>query len=180
MSEVTNNAAVSGECKLVPVTQLKKWHRDLDACQKVIWLQGGFDPAYCMDAQDCLKEMDTVLMAPELPTNFIACKVDESCVGAIPAPDEDIGELLMMADMADNSEDHEDHAMYMRWVIRMRKDESAITRLQAEVAARDQRIAELEAALGSAAIIVRRHVTSNWSADVRDQVDAALSKGEPK
>ncbi len=40
---------------------LKKWQRDLDACQKVIWLRGGFDPAYCADAQDCIKEMDVIL-----------------------------------------------------------------------------------------------------------------------
>jgi hypothetical protein len=43
---------------------LKKWQRDLDACQKVIWLRGGFDPAYCKDAQDCIKEMDALLSKP--------------------------------------------------------------------------------------------------------------------
>ena len=44
---------------------LKTVHRDLDACQKVIWLAGcrprvpgGFDPAYCEDAQARLKEID--------------------------------------------------------------------------------------------------------------------------
>ena len=44
---------------------LKKVHRDFDACQKVIWLAGcrprvpgGFDPAYCEDAQARLKEID--------------------------------------------------------------------------------------------------------------------------
>jgi hypothetical protein len=44
---------------------LKTVHRDLDACQKVIWLAGcrprvpgGFDPAYCEDAQERLKEID--------------------------------------------------------------------------------------------------------------------------
>lgn len=67
MPEVTNKAAVSGEYKLVPMQQLKKWHRDLDACQKVMWIRGGFDPAYCMDAQDCLKEMEGVLAAPVPP-----------------------------------------------------------------------------------------------------------------
>ena len=51
----------------VSLEQLKKWHRDLDACQKVIWLRGGFDPAYCTDAQDCLKEMDAVMAATEAP-----------------------------------------------------------------------------------------------------------------
>ncbi|WP_312374927.1 hypothetical protein [Pseudomonas oryzihabitans] len=44
---------------------LKMVRRDLDACQKVIWLAGcrphvpgGFDPAYCEDAQARLKEID--------------------------------------------------------------------------------------------------------------------------
>ncbi|WP_288464747.1 hypothetical protein [uncultured Pseudomonas sp.] len=49
----------------VTAAWLKKVHRDLDACQKVIWLAGcrprvpgGFDPAYCEDAQERLKEID--------------------------------------------------------------------------------------------------------------------------
>lgn len=43
---------------------LKTVHRDLDACQKVIWIAGcgprgyGFDPAYCEGAQARLKEID--------------------------------------------------------------------------------------------------------------------------
>lgn len=44
---------------------LKMVRRDLDACQKVIWLAGcrprvpgGFDPAYCEDAKARLKEID--------------------------------------------------------------------------------------------------------------------------
>lgn len=56
--------------------QLKKWHRDLDACQKVIWLSGcrpqvpgGFDPAYCTDAQASLKEIEAVMAAPPLIDN---------------------------------------------------------------------------------------------------------------
>jgi hypothetical protein len=68
MPEETKNAALSGEWKLVPMAQLKKWHRDMDACQKVMWLRGGFDPAYCMDAQGCLKEMEGVLAASVPPT----------------------------------------------------------------------------------------------------------------
>lgn len=43
---------------LVPVNRLKHVHRDLDACQRVIWLAGGFDPAYCTDAQARLKEIE--------------------------------------------------------------------------------------------------------------------------
>lgn len=52
----------------VPHVQLKAWHRNLDACQKVIWLAGcrpqvpgGFDPAYCTDAQHSLKEIEATL-----------------------------------------------------------------------------------------------------------------------
>ncbi|WP_177477853.1 hypothetical protein [Pseudomonas sp. GW531-T4] len=48
----------------VPRDLLKKWHRDLDACQKAIWLAGGFDPAYCTDAQACLGEMNDLLAVP--------------------------------------------------------------------------------------------------------------------
>ena len=46
---------------------LKKIRRDLDACQRVIWLAGGFDPAYCSDAQECLKEIDKLLEQPDGP-----------------------------------------------------------------------------------------------------------------
>ncbi|QHF28533.1 hypothetical protein PspR32_12245 [Pseudomonas sp. R32] len=48
----------------VPANKLKKIHRDLDACQKVIWLRGGVDPAYCKDAQDSLKDIDALLAQP--------------------------------------------------------------------------------------------------------------------
>lgn len=59
----------------VSLEQLKKWHRDLDACQKVIWLAGcrprvpnGFDPAYCEDAQVSLAQMDSVMTATHTDT----------------------------------------------------------------------------------------------------------------
>jgi hypothetical protein len=71
MHDETKKSAVSGEWKPVPMAQLKKWHRDLDACQKVMWLRGGFDPAYCMDAQDCLKEMDSVLATSVPPAGDV-------------------------------------------------------------------------------------------------------------
>lgn len=51
----------------VSLGQLRAIHRDLDACQKVIWLAGvrprgyGFDPAYCSDAQARLSEIDTLI-----------------------------------------------------------------------------------------------------------------------
>lgn len=59
------------ELRLVTVDQLKKIHRELDACQKVIWLAGcrprvpgGFDPAYVTGAQEQLKVIEA-LMANE-------------------------------------------------------------------------------------------------------------------
>lgn len=57
---MTNNPTIDG----VSREDLKKWRRDLDACQRVIWLAGGFDPAYCTDAQECIAQMDSVLDAP--------------------------------------------------------------------------------------------------------------------
>lgn len=55
--------AVPDDCASVPVAGLKQVHRDLDACQKVIWLVGGFDPAYCEDAQARLKDIEGWLAA---------------------------------------------------------------------------------------------------------------------
>lgn len=55
----------------VPVKTLQHIHRDLDACQKVIWLAGcrpfgyGFDPAYVTEAQARLKEIDALLSGGE-------------------------------------------------------------------------------------------------------------------
>lgn len=49
---------------LIDHEALKRIHRDLDACQKVIHLAGGFDPAYCKDAQARLKEIDALLTQP--------------------------------------------------------------------------------------------------------------------
>ncbi|YCH23113.1 hypothetical protein M1D96_06310 [Pseudomonas sp. D1-3] len=52
---------------------LQRTHRDLDACQKVIWLAGvgtrgyGFHPAYCEDAQARLTEIDAFLSATAQP-----------------------------------------------------------------------------------------------------------------
>lgn len=59
----------AADLRLVSVEQLKKIHRDLDACQKVIWLAGvrprgyGFDPSYVTDAQERLKEIETLIAA---------------------------------------------------------------------------------------------------------------------
>lgn len=47
---------------VVPVLLLKKIHRDLDACQKVIWLgMPHADPAYCEDAKATLREIEELL-----------------------------------------------------------------------------------------------------------------------
>lgn len=51
----------AAELRLVTVEQLKKIHRELDACQKVIWLRGGFDPAYVTDAQEQLKVIEALM-----------------------------------------------------------------------------------------------------------------------
>ena len=51
----------------VSAYDLKRIHRDLDACQKVIWLAGGFDPAYCNDAQESLRLIDAMLSAATKP-----------------------------------------------------------------------------------------------------------------
>lgn len=58
------------DLRLVSVEQLKKIHRELDACQKVIWLAGcrpqvpgGFDPAYVTGAQEQLKVIEELLAA---------------------------------------------------------------------------------------------------------------------
>lgn len=52
--------------RVVTTDWLKQLHRDLDACQKVIWLGlDGADPSYCRDAQARLKEIDALLAQPE-------------------------------------------------------------------------------------------------------------------
>ncbi|MFU3873548.1 hypothetical protein ACM7HL_12880 [Pseudomonas aeruginosa] len=71
-----NPQEVSGEkattpatdLRLVSVEQLQKIHRELDACQKVIWLAGcrprvpnGFDPAYVTGAQEQLKVIEALI-----------------------------------------------------------------------------------------------------------------------
>ena len=64
-------ANTAADLRLVSVQQLQKIHRDLDACQKVIWLAGcrphvpnGFDLSYVTDAQERLKEIEG-LMQPK-------------------------------------------------------------------------------------------------------------------
>lgn len=70
----TDKAITAAGMRLVSVDQLKKIHRDLDACQKVIWLAGcrphvpsGFDPSYVYDAQERLKEIE--LLLPDQPVS---------------------------------------------------------------------------------------------------------------
>lgn len=57
----------TADLRLVSVEQLQKIHRELDACQKVIWLAGcgqrgyGFDPSYVTGAQEQLKEIEALI-----------------------------------------------------------------------------------------------------------------------
>lgn len=67
-----NRSSNTEQVVSVPASKLKKIHRDLDACQKVIWLRDGFDPAYCKDAQDSLKDIDALLAQPPPSTRQTA------------------------------------------------------------------------------------------------------------
>ena len=50
--------------RLVTTDWLKRIHRDLDACQKLIWANlRGCDPSYYEDAQERLREIDAMLTA---------------------------------------------------------------------------------------------------------------------
>ena len=76
-------ATTPAEHRLVSVEQLKKIHRDLDACQKVIWLAGCrprgycFDPSYVTDAQERLKEIEELLeeLAPAQDEREVAAVI---------------------------------------------------------------------------------------------------------
>lgn len=64
----SEKATTAADQRLVSVQQLQKIHRELDACQKVIWLAGcrprvpnGFDPAYVTGAQEQLKVIEELL-----------------------------------------------------------------------------------------------------------------------
>lgn len=71
----------------VSVDWLKQVHRDLDACQKVIWLAGcrpqvpnGFDPSYVTDAQARLKEIEARIATATVPGQPVAHK-PQTCNG---------------------------------------------------------------------------------------------------
>lgn len=67
--EVSGEKATTpaAELRLVSVEQLNKIHRELDACQKAIWLAGCglrgycFDPAYVTGAQEQLKVIEELM-----------------------------------------------------------------------------------------------------------------------
>lgn len=72
--EVSTEQATTptADLRLVSVEQLKKIHRELDACQKVIGLAGcrprvpnGFDPAYVTGAQEQLKVIEELLASAQ-------------------------------------------------------------------------------------------------------------------
>lgn len=52
-------ASVQKDAELMPL--LKDARRELHACQAVIYLAGGFDPAYVSDAQKVLKAIDAAI-----------------------------------------------------------------------------------------------------------------------
>lgn len=73
----------------VPRDWLKQLHRDLDACQKLIWANlRGCDPAYCADAQARLAEIETMLATAQPAAEVIEtdCRSEEGVtVGLIDA-----------------------------------------------------------------------------------------------
>lgn len=81
------------DLRLVSVEQLQKIHRELDACQKVIWLAGcrprvpnGFDPAYVTGAQEQLKVIEKLIVqadtAKREPTPITCEQIQEQMTGA--------------------------------------------------------------------------------------------------
>ncbi len=57
-------AALEDRSRVVTTDWLKRIHRDLDACQKLIWANlRGCDPSYYEDAQERLREIDAMLAA---------------------------------------------------------------------------------------------------------------------
>lgn len=92
--EVSGEKATTpaAELRLVSVEQLNKIHRELDACQKVIWLAGcgqrgyGFDPAYVTGAQEQLKQIEALLAAApaqwqqaEQKPTYVECRECAGC-----------------------------------------------------------------------------------------------------
>lgn len=182
MPEETKNSAASGEWKHVPMAQLKKWHRDLDACQKVMWLRGGFDPAYCMDAQDCLKEMDSVLAAPAPPAGGV------QFIGYPPVPED--RKLLAAGEKADMTVGDKRNPFHnpaiadgyaSGWNSRNRE----VTRLLVETAAlqqrlkvADQRVDDLESDLAAARELLK-HGSSPTPAHCESVLDFLARKSAP-
>jgi hypothetical protein len=167
MPEITNHAAVSGECKLVPMAQLKKWHSDLDACQKVMWLRGGFDPAYCMDAQDCLKEMEGVLSAHVPPAGGVQfvgyppVPEDRRLPPASPAPKVHRYRVVKMLSEDGNKIDYKPH---VPWVVMAEVHDAHFTRLQAENAALQQRLNVADQMSDEAVTLIRELYNSKGPA----------------
>ena len=67
-ASLVQQASVPDGWRLVTTDWLKRIHRDLDACQKLIWANlRGCDPSYYEDAQERLREIDAMLAAPAAP-----------------------------------------------------------------------------------------------------------------
>jgi hypothetical protein len=93
--EVSGEKATTpaAELRLVSVEQLNKIHRELDACQKAIWLAGcgqrgyGFDPAYVTGAQEQLKQIEAILTAAPAQGQQVgqepACHRLRNCLGEV-------------------------------------------------------------------------------------------------
>ncbi|QIE87008.1 hypothetical protein [Pseudomonas nitroreducens] len=90
--EVSTEKATTpaADLRLVSVEQLQKIHRELDACQKVIWLAGcgqrgyGFDPAYVIGAQEQLKGIEALLAeqpAEQTPPPITCEQIQEQMTG---------------------------------------------------------------------------------------------------
>lgn len=95
--------------RLVSVEQLQKIHRELDACQKVIWLAGcrprvpnGFDPAYVTGAQEQLKVIEELLIqerrvdTEQEPTPITCEQIQEQMTGGGCPTGDSLGECAAM------------------------------------------------------------------------------------
>jgi|GEM_PF-1938386 len=94
----------AADMRLVSVEQLQKIHRDLDACQKVIWLarwrSRGYDcaPSYVTDALARLKEIEAVIQTPAPATAAQKIDLNAAMQTAFELGGLDDGSYLLEAD----------------------------------------------------------------------------------
>lgn len=102
--EVSGEKATTAaaDLRLVSVDQLQKIHRELDACQKVIWLAGcgsrgyGFDPSYVTGAQEQLKEIEALIASADPVAQ--AGQVPKWIASADRLPAEEESQFLILLD----------------------------------------------------------------------------------